>query len=107
MSSNVKLVIFVPVTHADLIRKTLGDMGIGKKGDYDHCSFSIKGIGRFRSNENADPSVGEPGKYEEVDEEKIEFLVERSRVKEAIEKAKHVHPYEEPVFEVIALEELE
>lgn len=76
-SKNVKLVIFVPTTHADVVREALGNAGAGKMGNYDFCSFSSKGIGRFRGNEKSNPSIGEPLKYESVEEERIEVLVPR------------------------------
>lgn len=47
MDETVKLVVFVPETHGDIVRKTLGEAGAGLIGDYKHCSFSTKGIGWF------------------------------------------------------------
>lgn len=106
-SQNVKLVIFTPLSHADSIRKALGDAGVGKIGNYDFCSFSTKGVGRFRGNENSNPSIGEAMNYESVEEEKIEVVVPRVILKNVIETVKKVHPYEEMAFDVYPLEEYE
>lgn len=103
-SKNVKLVVFAPISHADAVRQALGEAGAGKIGDYDFCSFSSRGIGRFRGSKNANPAIGEPGKYEAVEEEKIEVIVPREILKEVIEKVKAAHPYEEVPFYVSALE---
>ena len=104
-SQNVKLVIFVPTTHADILREALGNAGAGKIGNYDFCSFSSKGIGRFRGNEKSNPSVGEPLKYESVEEEKIEVLVQRNILEDVIKAVKAVHPYEEVALDVFNLED--
>ena len=70
----VKLVVFVPETHASSIREVLGKNGAGKIGDYEYCTFSVKGIGRFLPLETAHPTIGEVGKLEEVLEERIETV---------------------------------
>jgi len=101
---NVKLVIFVPISHADIVRKALGEAGAGKIGNYDFCSFSSRGTGRFRGSEKTNPAIGEAGKYEAVEEERIEAIVPREILKEVIEKVKNVHPYEEVAFDVYPLE---
>ena len=105
-SKNVKLVVFVPLSHADVVRQALGEAGAGKIGNYDFCSFSSRGTGRFRGNENANPSIGEAGKYEAVEEERIEAIVPREILKEVIDKVRSVHPYEEVAFDVYPLENI-
>lgn len=103
-SQNVKLVIFVPFSHADIVRKALGEAGAGKIGNYDFCSFSSRGNGRFRGNEKTNPAIGKAGNYEAVEEERIETVVPREILKSVIEKVKSVHPYEEVAFDVYPLE---
>ena len=103
---NVKLVVFVPLSYADTVRQALGEAGAGKIGNYDFCSFSSHGTGRFRGNEKANPAIGRTRKYEAVKEERIEAIVPREILKEVIEKVKAVHPYEEVVFDIYPLETL-
>ena len=103
-TENVKFVVFVPLSHADVVRQALGDAGAGKIGNYDFCSFSSRGTGRFRGNEKSNPSVGEANKHESSEEERIEVLLPREILKEVIEKVKNVHPYEEVAFDVYPLE---
>lgn len=105
-TKNIKFVVFVPLSHADIVRKTLGEAGAGKIGNYDFCSFSTRGTGRFRGNEKSNPTVGEANKYESVEEEKIEAIIPREILKEVIEKVKAVHPYEEVAFDIYPLENL-
>jgi hypothetical protein len=69
MSDNevVKIVVFVPETHADIVRKAMREAGAGVIGDYKHCTFSVKGIGRFIPLDTANPTIGESGRLEEFD----------------------------------------
>lgn len=103
-TENVKLVVFVPISHADVVRKALGEAGAGKIGNYDFCSFSSRGIGRFRGNENSNPTIGKAGEFEAVEEERIEVVVPREILKEVVGKMKAVHPYEEVAFDIYPLE---
>ena len=102
----VKFVVFVPLSHADIVRKALGEAGAGKIGNYDFCSFSSRGTGRFRGNEKTNPAIGKAGEYEVVEEERIETIVSREILKSVIEKVKSVHPYEEVAFDIYPLENL-
>jgi hypothetical protein len=103
MSEMVKIVVFVPASHADAVRQAIGDAGAGRIGNYSHCSFSVTGVGRYRPTEDANPFIGEAGKLEEVAEERIEFLCEKSKAREVIAAIKRVHPYEEVALDVCPL----
>jgi len=105
-SRNLVLVVFVPVTHADAVRQALGEAGAGTVGDYDHCSFSSLGTGRFRAGTNTKPAIGEAGKHESVEEERIEAIVPREIIGEVVERVKSAHPYEEVPFYSFAIEDL-
>lgn len=103
-SKNVKIVVFVPEIHADTVREAMGKAGAGKIGNYSFCSFSTKGIGRFKPEQGADPHIGEIGKFEEVAEERIETICPREKLQDVIAAMKKVHPYDEVAFDVYALE---
>ena len=106
MSNIVKIVVFVPETHADAVRKAIGDAGAGKIGNYTHCSFSSKGTGRFIPGVGAQPAIGEIGISESVAEERIEMVCERSVMQNVITEMKKVHPYEEVAYDIYPLESL-
>ena len=106
LSSFVKIVVYTPESHAEAVRKCLGENGCGSIGNYDFCSFSVKGVGRFRPLKGAKPFVGKTGKMEEVIEERIETLCEEMRVQEVLDAVKKMHPYEEPAIDVIPLRNL-
>ena len=96
---SVTVETFVPETHAEKVRMAMGNAGAGKMGNYSHCSFSIKGVGRFKPEKGARPAIGKVGKLEAVAEERITMQCERRLLKAVISAIKEVHPYEEaPVF---------
>lgn len=100
---NVKIVVYVPTSHADKVREALSVSGAGHMGDYDSCSFSVKGIGRFRPLEGANPYIGKVGETEEVEEERIETICPFEKLEEVLVAVREVHPYEEPAIDVTPL----
>jgi hypothetical protein len=99
----VKFVVYVPETHADIVRETLGKTGAGTIGDYTHCSFSVKGTGRFLPMDTAHPAIGEVGKLEAVIEERIETVCYKDELQRIINAVNEVHPYEEVAYDVYPL----
>ncbi len=101
--NQVKIVVFVPKTHTDVVRQAMGDAGAGKIGNYSHCSYSSDGIGRYKPLDGAKPFIGKVGKFEEVVEERIECVCDKSKAKEVIAAMRKVHPYEEIAFDIYPL----
>jgi hypothetical protein len=85
------------------IRNALGGAGAGVIGEYSYCSFTVTGIGRFVPSKNANPHIGKAHILEEVDEERIEVVCDRTKAKEAIRLMKEVHPYDEVAFDIVLL----
>ncbi|OGM11549.1 hypothetical protein A2W13_02340 [Candidatus Woesebacteria bacterium RBG_16_36_11] len=99
----VKIVVFTPKSHVDIVRKVMGDAGAGKIGLYSHCSYSVDGVGRYKPMEGAKPFIGGVGKLEKVEEERIECVCEKDKAKEVIFAIRKVHPYEEIAFDIYPL----
>lgn len=95
-----KVAVFVPIENAEALRTAIGDAGGGKIGNYSHCSFSTRGIGRFKPLQGAHPAIGEVGRLEEVEEERIEFICSDDVLKSVLAAIRAVHPYEEPAIDV-------
>jgi hypothetical protein len=100
MKELVKIVVFVPEENGDAIRQALGEAGAGKIGNYTFCSFSLKGVGRFKPGDGANPHIGSVGNLEAVNEERIEVACEKHQVQDIIKVIKDVHPYEEVVIDI-------
>ena len=105
-SRHVKIVVYVPETHADIVRTAMGDAGAGHIGNYRHCSFSSLGQGRFVPHKGAHPAIGSVGKIETIAEERIEMICAASDAKSIIVAMKVVHPYEEVAYEIYPMLEL-
>lgn len=106
-SAFYKIHIAVPPSHADIVRKTLGDAGAGKQGKYAYCSGSYRATGRFLPLAGAEPAIGEVGKLEEVEEEVIQVICHEDLVRSVIAAVKKVHPYEEPAIDILPRFEVE
>ena len=101
--TDVKLEIFVPEDYAFKIRDELAMIGVGRIGDYDHCVAMVPVRGFFRPLPGANPFDGEIGEIKEALEYKVEVNCRRELVNEAIKVIRRVHPYEEPLVNVIPL----
>lgn len=104
--SNYKVVVTVPEAGADTLREAIGNAGGGKVGNYTHCSFSVKGTGRFLPIDGAHPTIGQVGRLEEVAEERIEITCDSENVEAIVAAIREVHPYEEPAIDIYELKEL-
>lgn len=99
----VKIAVFTPIKDADKIREVIGKAGGGIIGNYEYCSSSLKGIGRFRPNQKAKPHIGKANQLESVEEERIEFVCQKNKAKSIIQEIKKVHPYEEVALDIYKL----
>ena len=99
-----KVAVHVPVEHADKMRQVIGEAGGGKIGNYSYASFSVRGIGRVKPESGAHPAVGEMGVFEEVEEERIEFVCNEDCLDRVLTAVRSAHPYEEPAIDVVKLE---
>lgn len=98
-----KIVTFVPIKDAEKVRIAMGDAGAGVLGNYHHASFSTRGVGRFIPGKGAQPAIGEVGKPQEVEEERIEVICQKDKVKDVVSAIKAIHPYEEVPVEIYQL----
>ena len=100
----LKLVGFVPDDDADLVRKALFAAGAGVIGEYEHCSWSVGGQGTFFGREGTEPAAGTAGRDETVDELRLEVVFPRRLRRRVVGAYVAAHPYEEPAFDVVPLE---
>ncbi len=98
-----KLTTYVPLKNAEDLRIQLFKAGAGAIGNYDNCSFNVQGLGSFKPNENANPSIGKKGEVHFEKEMQI-GLVFPAHLESKILKALLVHhPYEEVAYEITTL----
>lgn len=101
----VKLNFFVPASHLESVKLALFEAGAGTIGDYEHCCWQTLGTGQFRGLATSDPFLGEQGRLEQVEEYKVELVCDDSAIRTVVAALKLAHPYEEPAYDVIRLEE--
>jgi dinuclear metal center YbgI/SA1388 family protein len=95
-----ELVVLVPTDAAEAVRTAIATAGAGRIGDYDSCTWSVVGEGRFRPLEGAHPTVGEVGRPETTAEVRVEAVVPRRLRAEVVAAMRAAHPYEEPAYDV-------
>ena len=102
-STQFKVVVFVPHNHVDDVARAMFNAGAGVLGEYEKCSFKLKGEGTFLGSEKANPSIGQKGLFESVNEIRIEVLVDSWKLNAVVREMLKAHPYEEPAYDVYQL----
>jgi hypothetical protein len=100
-----KLVWFVPAEALAATRDAVFEAGAGRIGEYERCSWYTAGTGTFLGGEQTDPAVGERGVEEHVPELRVETVVPADRLDAVVVALRLAHPYEEPAYDVYALED--
>ncbi|MDF2522163.1 MAG: putative cyclohydrolase 1 type 2 [Clostridia bacterium] len=101
-----KLIVYIPKGHEEKVFTAMVNAGAGKIGNYGSCSFRTEGTGTFLPEEGTHPFIGEPGKLEETDEIKLSTIVPQGSLNKAIKALLKTHPYEEPAYDILPMENL-
>ena len=99
-----KLVVYVPKASIGALDQALFDVGVGTIGNYSECHFRSQGIGTFKPNQFANPTIGKNDEREEVQEFRVEYLVSKHLLGKARKAMKEAHPYEEVAHEIMLIE---
>jgi dinuclear metal center YbgI/SA1388 family protein len=97
-----KLVVFVPEEYLERMRAALFPHA-ESLGAYRDCSFSVSGEGTFTPLNGATPFIGTIGELEKVREYRLEILLDRANLPQALKSLIAVHPYEEPAYDIYPL----
>lgn len=100
-----KLEFYVPNEHCEKVKEAVFLKGAGSYENYIRCSWEVQGTGQFQPVEGSNPFIGEKGKLEKVQEIKVEMIIRDEIIKDVINALKESHPYEEPAYSVIKLED--
>ncbi|UCD28546.1 MAG: Nif3-like dinuclear metal center hexameric protein [Planctomycetota bacterium] len=99
-----KIVTFVPPAQIDMVASAMFDAGAGQIGEYQQCSYRIRGEGTFFGTQGTHPQLGKKGRLERVAETRIEMVCPDFCLPEAIAALHQSHPYEEPAFDIYPLQ---
>jgi hypothetical protein len=100
-----RLAFYVPESHLELVKAAVFEAGAGRIGNYECCCWQVHGTGQFRPLAGANPHLGQVGAVETVAEWRVEMVVGDDRVRAAVAAMKSAHPYEEPAYAVVRLED--
>jgi len=98
-----KLVTFIPVADFENVSQAIFNAGAGHIGNYSNTGFSLQGSGTFKGNEQTNPSTGEKGKLERVNEIRFETIFPSHLQDEVINALIKAHPYEEVAYDIYPL----
>ena len=98
----VKLAVFVPKGFEEKVSQALFQFS-GSIGNYSDCSFRVDGTGTFTPHDGAAPFIGTIGTREYAEETRIEVLLRKADVEQALTALASVHPYEEPAVDLYPL----
>ncbi|HLF14230.1 MAG TPA: Nif3-like dinuclear metal center hexameric protein [Bacteroidota bacterium] len=99
-----KIVVFVPPSHAGGVMQAMAGAGAGVIGKYESCSFTTGGTGSFLPGPGSDPFLGSSGRFERVNEVRLEMECPQWKVPAVVRAMKAAHPYDEAAFDVYSLE---
>lgn len=98
-----KLVTYTVTENFNTLREALFAAGAGNIGNYSDCSFSSKGTGTYKGNDNSNPVIGIKNQREEANEIKIELLFEKHNEKNILNALFSNHIYEEVAYEIYSI----
>lgn len=91
-----KCIIYVPITHYEVVRQTVVTHMTSQIGNYKGCTYTTgEGEGTFIPLEGSMPYIGEKGTLEKVKECQVSFMGTKQEIKSILDAVQNVHPYEE------------
>lgn len=97
--------VHVPGADAEKVKRAVFEAGAGSIGDYAECAFDIEGTGQFTPVEGADPTAGVIGELYRAAETRVEFIAARRHRGAIIDALRETHPFEEPAFDILSMED--
>ena len=99
-----KIQVYLPFEAIDTIRDAIKEAGGGRIGNYAGCMSWWQVHSAWTTLEGANPYNGTIGEETEEDEYILQCRVDNGHIYDVIHAIKQVHPYEEPVIDVVKLE---
>ncbi len=101
-----KVVVFTPESDRESVLSAAFTAGAGRIGAYEECSFATSGTGTFFGTDGSNPTVGQSGRREGVNELRIECICPSSRLSAVLGAIRSAHSYEEPAIDLYPLHPL-
>ena len=101
-----QIYFYVPKKNLEELLEAMFKAGGGSYGHYDRCCWLTEGRGQYRALEGSQPHIGKRGETVLTQEIKVEMICIADKLAQVIDKLRKHHPYEEPAYGVIKLEQL-
>ena len=98
-----KMEIFIPESHLPALQVALQSVDAGHIGQYDSCLSYSRVTGCWRPLAGTHPYLGNENEICSAPELKVEVTCRTADIDRTIAAVKAVHPYEEPVINVLPL----
>ena len=98
-----KLTTYIPTDYLEPVKQALFAAGAGQIGNYQHCCWQILGRGQFMPLAGNHAFIGTTNELEQVEEWRVEMVVEADKIAKVVQALKQSHPYETPAYDVIML----
>jgi len=95
-----KVVTYVPLNYVDKLTFEMSFAGGGRIGNYDMCSFRMKGLGTYLPGSKTNPFIGKKGKLSFEEEVRLEIETGTNDIDKVIDALLANHPYEEVAYEI-------
>lgn len=102
-AAQYKIEVYIPPEYIDRLRAALNDAGACRVGNYDNCLSVTETCGSWRPLAGSNPYSGMVGELCRRQECRAECRCEAEYVPAAIAAIRRVHPYEEPLINIIPL----
>jgi hypothetical protein len=100
-----KLCFYVPESHLQVVKDAVFNAGAGSIDDYENCCWQVLGEGQFMSNYHAKPFIGHVNKLTIINEYRVEMVCAADYIEATAAALKLAHPYEQPAFDIVKVEQ--
>lgn len=100
-----KISVYIPSDYLETVKLAMFEQGGGRIGNYDYCAWQVLGQGQFRPLVQSNPFKGQKGNVEVLNEYLVEMICDEKHIKPVIAALKKSHPYEEPAYAIVRLED--
>ena len=106
MKNYYQIIFYVPEAQCEQVKQAMFDAGAGILGNYQECAWQTLGEGQFKPCRGSQPFIGKENQLEKVAEYKVEMICNKDKISLVIQALKDNHPYEEPAYSVIKLQDV-
>lgn len=98
-----KLVTFVPPEAVAQVIDGVAAAGAGRIGEYERCTFRVRGTGTFRPLEGSDPYSGTIGEDASEEEDRLEVELPTRIAGDVVRALIAAHPYDEVAYDLLPM----